>query len=247
MTSSLVVVDLYPSLLQPEGDHGNAVALVHRARLRGADAELVVLHPGDELPRADVITIGGSIDVDLPTCARLLHESGWLREQWEGGAVVLGVGGGFCVIAQSFALTDGASESTTHRAAGLLDVHVEAAPLASGPVVTAPNRALGLPSLSGYEFHAARAIRAAGVAPFAELEVGVGDRLVGQQTPSVEGAVADRVIGTWLHGPLLPRNPEVTDLMLNWLDRDLPKIAADVDELAASVRSVRIQQARLNT
>jgi CobQ-like glutamine amidotransferase family enzyme len=140
----------------------------------------------------------------------------------------------------------------TCHATGLLDAHMEPAALADGPVVTYANDALGLPPLSGYEFHHLHAIRAAPAQPLAEVEVGVGDRLVGAQGKATDGAVGDRMVGTWLHGPLLPRNPALAEMLLRWARPDLAEDAAnaalmvirEMDEMADSIRAQRMAEAR---
>ena len=71
--SGLVVLDLYPSLLQPEGDRGNPLVLAYRARRYGVEADVVTVHPGDNVPQADVVCLGGSEDADLTTAAQGLE------------------------------------------------------------------------------------------------------------------------------------------------------------------------------
>jgi len=256
MSERFVVVDLFPSLLQPEGDRGNAVMLAHRAHQHRLEAEVVTVHPGDEMPRADVVTLGGSMDADAAACARLLRDSGMLASAWASGAVVLGVGAGFCMLAHTFIDVSG----ETRNATGLLDVHMEPCALASGPVVTYANDGLSLPPLSGYEFHALHAIRASGVPPLAEVEVGVGDRLIGAAGKATDGAVGDRLVGTWLHGPVLPRNPALADMLLRWARPELaeqapghgssevtggaPSVTREMDQIADSIRAQRMAEAR---
>jgi CobQ-like glutamine amidotransferase family enzyme len=236
----LLVVDLYPSLLQPEGDHGNVIALVVRAQQYGIRARSVVVHPGDELPAADIYHLGGSQDLDLPACAERLRKDGALQAAVDRGATVLGVGAGLCVLARHFPDEKG----DECKGVGLFDVEIHAAALASGPVVTLPNKTLGLPALSGYEFHAGRAARGPGVTRLADLEIGTGDESPGPGRPATEGAVSGRVVGTWLHGPLLPRNPELADLLLGWSHPDAVSSATLDDTLARSVRERRIAEAR---
>ena len=238
----LVVADLYPSLLQPEGDRGNVVALVHRARRRGLPAEAVVVHPGDAVPDADVYCLGGSEDADAARCAQLLRSDDRWRRLVGDGAVVLGVGAGFAVLGRTFVDVDG----RTREGAGVLDVVVTAAGLAAGPALTRPNPDLGLPALSGYEFHYGRAVLGPAASPLADLEVGVGN---GGAGAAREGAVEGRVVGSWLHGPVLPRNPALADLLLGWAagDRPLGPPPADEDALAAVVRERRSAQARRPT
>lgn len=240
--AELLVVDLFPSLLQPEGDHGNAVALAARARGYGAAARCVTVHPGQEVPAADVYLLGGSEDLDLVACAAALRDSGALTRAVAAGAAVLGVGAGFTVLGREFEDATGGR----HPGAGLLDVEVTWNALADGPVITRPNENLGLPALSGYEFHRGRARRGPRAKPFAAVEVGVGD---GPASAATDGAVEGQVIGTWLHGPLLPRNPAVADLLIRWVRPSLldgsglegPPID---DALADAVRATRMAQAR---
>jgi len=238
--SELVVVDLYPSLMQPEGDHGNAVALTARARRLGLAATTVVVHPGEQVPEADVYLLGGSEDTDLAECARRVRSDAHLPESVKRGAVVFGVGAGYSVLAHSFE----DSEGDTHPGAGLLPARVQWAELASGPVVSCPDTELGLPALSGYEFHHGRARLGPGASPMFALEVGTGDGASAAGT--FDGCRADRVVGTWLHGPLLPRNPELSDVLLGWCRPDrLDDSAAGLDDtLAESVRRRRIAEAR---
>ena len=239
----LVVVDLFPSLLQPEGDHGNVVALAHRAGRRGLAADVLVVHPGQELPVADLYCLGGSEDEDAAMCGRLLAADARLRTAVENGAVVLGVGAGFAVLGGTFVDARG----RTREGAGLLDVEVGVDDLASGPVVTRPNDALGLPALSGYEYHRGRAVLGPAAAALAELEVGVGNGADGGVAH--DGAVQGRVVGSWMHGPVLPRNPGLTDLLLGWAagDRLLRPVAPEEDDLATSVRERRMGEARRPT
>lgn len=239
----VLVVDVYPSLLQPEGDHGNVVALAHRARRRGLAVDVLVVHPGDDLPPADVYCLGGSEDEDAGECARLLASEGRLARAVDQGAVVLGVGAGFAVLARTFVDVAGRQRP----GAGLLDAQLTAADLVSGPMVTRPSPGLGLPVLSGYEYHRGRATLGPAAVPLAALEVGVGNGAPGRSAG--DGAVQGRVVGTWLHGPVLPRNPALADLLLGWVvgEHRLGPPPADDDALAASVRERRVAEARRPT
>ncbi|MFZ0322774.1 MAG: glutamine amidotransferase [Actinomycetes bacterium] len=233
---TLMVVEVFPSLLQPEGDHGNVVILTDRAHRRGVDVDVLIVHPGDDLPDdAQLYLIGGSTDSDLTECARRLRSGGELTRAVAAGAAVLGVGAGYQVLSQRFDDPDG----LPHDGVGLLDVEMSHAPWAKGPVVTAPSPALGLPQLSGYEYHCSGASLGPDVLPLAALEIGVGN---GERAgANHDGAVSGRVIGTWLHGPLLPRNPEVADLLLRWVGVDVTPLD---DSAAHEARTIRIREAR---
>ncbi len=237
--AEVVAVDLFPSLLQPEGDHGNAVMIADRVRRYGGTAKVVTVHPGDEVPVADLYLLGGSEDVDLVACAEAVRGCQTMLSAVDDGAAVLGVGAGFTVLCREFVDSLG----HPHEGAGLLDVQMNWQSRADGPVISKASRSLGLPPLSGYEFHHGRAERGTKARPFVELDLGVGD---GSQSPS-DGAVQGQVIGSWLHGPLLPRNPAVADLLLRWVRPQLLDAATTGpdDSLADTVRAKRLDQARL--
>jgi CobQ-like glutamine amidotransferase family enzyme len=102
--------------------------------------------------------------------------------------------------------------------------------------VTLPGGALGMPAMSGYESHVARAELGPDATALAQLEIGVGN---GDGT---DGAVTGRVVGTWLHGPVLARNPELADTLLGWaVETPLPPLAPG---FAAAVRAQRITEDR---
>ena len=88
--------------------------------------------------------------------------------------------------------------------------------------------ALGLPTLTGYENHAGLTELGPGVRPLGRVLAGSGNGGEGR-----EGAVGGRVVGTYLHGPALARNPALADLLLSWvLGRELaPVDDGDVEQL----------------
>lgn len=234
MKDRIVVVDLYPSLLQPEGDRGNALVLAHRAQQYGVHAQVIVVHPGDDVPSADIVCIGGSADADLPIAAQRLRATGDLTRLVDLGAVVLGVGAGYVLLAHTFG--DGAGGA--HQGAGLLDVEMlDADAFVSGPVVTRPSPDQGLGQVTGYEYHGQVGQLGADAEPWLPLEIGRGDA-------GAAGASQGSVIGTWVHGPVLPRNPELADLLLRRADVAVDPAGCPEDLIAADVRGLRLAEAR---
>ena len=234
MRRRLVVVDLYPSLLQPEGDRGNALVLAHRARQYGVDAEVVVVHPGDEVPTADIVCIGGSEDGDLPIAAKRLRETDDLTRLAASGAVVFGVGAGYVLLSRSFTDPSG----VRHRGAGLLDVEMhDAGELIAGPVLTEASADLGHWPLTGYEYHFRVGALGGDATPWLSLEVGRGDA-------GAAGTWREGVIGTWIHGPVLPRNPGLADHLLRWAGVSVDPGGCPEDQMAAAVAEQRIVEAR---
>lgn len=212
MTTPTRILVLHPLLAQPQSIEGNAIVLHHRLRRRGLDATIGVHEGPGPIPAADLYLVGGVEDANLGRLADTLRTGG-LSAAVAAGAAVLAVDAGLLVIGRTFRLADGAER----EGLGLLDLASRrgTAP-AHGPVITRPNPALGLPILSGYETHVGRTTLGPGVEPLAELELGTGNG------DGRDGAIAGRVIATWLHGPATARNPELADLILERvLDREL--------------------------
>jgi CobQ-like glutamine amidotransferase family enzyme len=99
---------------------------------------------------------------------------------------------------------------------GLLDIATAkgTGPRAVGEVVGEPSDDApgALPTLTGFENHGGKTTLGPGVTPLARVIFGVGNG----DGSGTEGAVSGRVIGTYLHGPLLARNPALADLLLDW-------------------------------
>lgn len=204
--SNLSVVVLYPELLGLYADRGNGLALRHRARKRGIGVELVEVSVGDEIPEsADIYLLGGAEDAALLAAGDLIERSGGLKRAIAGGAVCMGVCAGFQLMSEVFAGPDGKQRPGL----GLLDVRCGrlAGERAVGEVVsTAADPSL---PMLGFENHQGDAVLGADARPLATVWVGVGN---GHQRQ--EGAVQGKVVGTYLHGPVLVRNPHLADELI---------------------------------
>jgi CobQ-like glutamine amidotransferase family enzyme len=232
----LLVVVAYPDLTLPQADDGNALVLAHHARARGLEVETRVVRCGETLPSADVYVIGGLEDEDMAALATWLSTGGVLSKAVGDGAAVLGVNSGYQVLGERFETPDGAA----HDGLGLLSVRSRRGEAwRDSPVVTRASDALGLPALSGYESHWGVTELGRGVDCLAEVDVGYGNG--GSDAPR-EGAVAGRVFGTYVHGPLLARNPELADYLLGLvLGRQLEPLPSSHGEAS---RRARIAEAR---
>jgi CobQ-like glutamine amidotransferase family enzyme len=212
--SAVRVALLYPELLGTYGDRGNARILVRRLAWRGVPAELVEAPWGEPAPAScDIYVLGGGEDSPQASAAAALIAEGALHRAVEGGAAVLAVCAGFQILGHSFFGPDG----TARPGLGLLDCTTarRASPRIVGEILVEPDREVGLPALSGYENHAGLTDLGAGARPLGRVEVGVGN---GDGT---EGAITGRVVGTYLHGPVLARNPALADLILSWFVGEL--------------------------
>ena len=202
---------VHPDLLGTYGDGGNGLILARRAEWRGLGVELVQATSDRPLPGADVYCLGGGEDSPQVRAAERWWPTGrWPRRVGE-GAVLLAVCAGFQIAGRSFP----GGEGEPHEGLGLLDVTTVKgdAPRAVGEVTAEAATAEGapaLPTLTGFENHAGRTSVGHGASPLARVLSGVGN---GDGT---EGAVSGRVVGTYLHGPVLARNPVLADVLLSW-------------------------------
>jgi lipid II isoglutaminyl synthase (glutamine-hydrolysing) len=211
---TISVALVYPELLGTYGDSGNAAILAQRLRWRGYEAHVLTISSADPVPEGcELYVIGGGEDLPQALAAAKLVASRALHRAVDSGAVVLAVCAGLQILGQSFVGPDG-KES---EGLGLLDcVTVRStSPRAIGEVVVQPAAewaGLGLPTLTGFENHGAVTELGVGARPVGDVQVGTGNK-----DGTLEGAVAGHVWGTYLHGPVLARNPQLADLLLSWV------------------------------
>lgn len=210
--ATLRVCALYPDLMNIYADRGNLLLLERRCRWRGIGFSLGASHLGDELDPdgADLFYIGGGQDRDQRLCALDLAER--KREALHAVAgrdgVILAVCGGYQLLGHSYQLGD-----ETLPGAGLVDLHTvrEEGPRLIGNVAIEvelePGRAQ---VLAGFENHGGRTYLGAGATPLGRVLKGHGNHGGGGH----EGVRAGGVIGTYLHGPLLPKNAWFADWLI---------------------------------
>jgi lipid II isoglutaminyl synthase (glutamine-hydrolysing) len=224
-TSAVRVALLYPELLGTYGDRGNARVLVQRLTWRGLPVELVEAPWGVPAPAScDIYVLGGGEDSPQASAAAALISEGVVHRAVEDGAAVLGICAGFQILGHSFFGPDGKARPGL----GLLDCTTarRATPRIVGEILVEANPVVGLPALSGYENHAGLTDLGAGATPLGRVDVGVGN---GDGT---EGAIGGRVVGTYLHGPVLARNPALADMILSWFAGELePLDDSEISEL----------------
>jgi CobQ-like glutamine amidotransferase family enzyme len=204
---------LFPDLLGTYGDSGNAVILARRLAWRGIRAEVLTVRSGDAVPEGcQVYVVGGGEDLPQALAARQLGPkgAGALSRAVDGGAAVLAVCAGLQILGEKFSGSDGGDVDGV----GLLDCVTRpgTGPRAVGEIVVEPQPELGLPTMTGYENHSGRTTIGSGASPVGRVRVGVGNG----DGSGCDGVWAGRVFGTYLHGPVLARNPAVADLILSW-------------------------------
>jgi len=201
---------LYPSLMNVYGDRGNIICLERRCRLRGIELEVTPLEVGDRLePDAfDLLFMGGAQDREQRLVAEdlLSLKAAPLREAVEAGVVFLGVCGGYQLAGRFYRGAEGGELV----GAGVLDLYT----LHPGPRT---RRLIGNAvaeweggTLVGFENHGGRTYLGPGVEPLARVVRGFGN----DGESGFEGARYKKAFGSYLHGPLLPKNPAFADHLL---------------------------------
>jgi lipid II isoglutaminyl synthase (glutamine-hydrolysing) len=232
------IVVVYPDLLGTYGDGGNGLILARRAEWRGHEVSLTAAPSDAPLPEADVYCLGGGEDGPQVRAARSLAEDGTLARRVRDGAVLLAVCAGYQIVGRSFPGADGAA----HEGLGLLDMTTAKSelPRAVGEVVAEADDAL-VPTITGFENHGGRTTLGASATPLATVRAGVGNG----DGSGTEGALGERMVGTYLHGPVLARNPALADLLLGWaLEVDPETFAPLDDDAATALRAERLGTGR---
>jgi len=175
--------------------------------------------------------MGGGEDLPQILAARRLRADGGLAAAARAGAVIFAVCAGYQVLGAEF----GGSEGEPVRGLEILDIRSGRGERRGvGEIVADVDPELGVPRLTGFENHQGMTMLGRAVRPLARVTVGVGN---GDGT---EGAYAGHVLGTYLHGPALVRNPGLADLLLTWAAGPLAPLGAAEENWARQLREERL-------
>lgn len=208
--TDLRVCHLYPEHLNIYADRGNIAVLRYRCERRGIAFAVAGCGPGDPLPEADLYYLGGGQDRDQVAIAGdLVARAADLRAAVAGGAAVLAVCGGYQLLGHGYRGHAGDDMPGT----GLVDLVTEAGPsrMIGNIAIRCELDRVDPRTVVGFENHAGRTHLGAGVEPLGRVLHGHGNN----GSDGGEGVRAGRVLGTYIHGPLLPKNPWLAD----WLVR----------------------------
>jgi lipid II isoglutaminyl synthase (glutamine-hydrolysing) len=232
--SALRLVWIYPDLLSTYGDRGNLLVLARRAQLRGIGVQIAQVNSDQRIPAdGDIYLLGGGEDLPQILAARRLRADGGLGRAASRGAVVFAVCAGYQIIGTEF----GGVEGEPVAGVGLADIRSGRGDRRGvGEITAEVNPELGVDMLTGFENHQGVTHRGPGVQPLGTVlngAVGNGD--------GTEGAYIGHVLGTYLHGPALVRNPSLADLLLCWAAGvALPPIDPRQEQLVADLRRERL-------
>jgi len=236
----LTIGHLYPDLLNLYGDRGNIQCMRRRLEWRGLEAEVREYTINDTIDFAslDIVLLGGGSDREqMLVCSRLRDIRRDFAEYVEDGGVVLAVCGGYQLLGHYYDTSQGRIEGLS-----LVDLYTEQGSprLISNIVLDSEHFAH---PVTGFENHGGRTYIGRNE-PFGTVRFGYGNKdHVEGETPC-EGVIYRNVIGTYLHGPLLPKNPDVCDYLLShalgrrWGVTDLEPLD-DSQELEANAYIVK--------
>ena len=199
---------LYPDYLNIYADRGNIAVLSERARLRGHELEVRAIGMRNPVPAGeiDLFYVGGGQDREQALVAQdLVTKADALRGAVEDGAAFLAVCGGYQLLGSSYRDVAGVELPGI----GLLPLHTIAGERRMiGDVLL--DCAWAGETLAGFENHAGRTKLDPGAEPLGRVIAGFGN----DGESGWEGCRVGRALGTYLHGPLLPRNPWFADWVL---------------------------------
>ena len=239
----ITVGHLYPEYLNIYADRGNINVLAERARVRSHELEVVPIGLGEPVPsgRVDLFYVGGGQDREQAlVAADLVAKGEALAEAVGGGAAFLGVCGGYQLLGRFYRDRAGSELPGI----GLLPVHTVAGERRMIGDVLLDCEWAGR-TLAGFENHAGRTHLDEGAEPLGRVLAGFGN----DGSSGSEGCRSGRVYGTYLHGPLLPRNPWFADLLLaealahrTGEAVELEPLADDLEAEAHAVAAARARQ-----
>jgi lipid II isoglutaminyl synthase (glutamine-hydrolysing) len=235
---------LYPDYLNIYADRGNIAVFARRAALRGHELEVTGLSVGDEVRPGehDLLYVGGGQDREQALIAPDLVAKGpAIEAAVDGGAALLAVCGGYQLLGRGYRGHQGDSMPGI----GLFPHETVAGERRMiGDVLLECDWAGGR-TLAGFENHAGRTRLDAGAEPLGRVVAGFGN----DGESGYEGVRVGRAIGTYLHGPLLPRNPWLGDWLLaqalaHATGGEPPELEPLADVLESEAHAVSAQRAR---
>jgi lipid II isoglutaminyl synthase (glutamine-hydrolysing) len=241
----IVVAHLFPDYLNIYADRGNMAVLARRAAWRGHDLEVRAVGVEDDvLPgEHDLYYVGGGQDREQELIAPALAAKGEaLRAAAAGGAAVLAVCGGYQLLGRFYRDQSG----DELPGVGLFPLHTVAGDRRMiGDVLLECELKPGeRQTLAGFENHAGRTFLDRGAQPLGRVVAGFGN----DGESGYEGCRVGRALGTYLHGPLLPRNPWLADWLLAQAlahrTGEVPAFEPLHDDLEAEAHQISAARAR---
>ena len=208
MKQSIHILHMFPDLLNLYGDKGNIECMRKRLMWRGIDVKVSSCTYDQQqikLDDVDIIFLGGGSDREQKiVCSALLRYKEQLKAYVENGGVLVAVCGGYQLLGKYYALPEEKIEGLD-----ILDIYTEhGSPRLIGNIVLKSDEIDG--DIIGFENHGGRTYIGSHT-PLGKVVKGFGN--TGES--GAEGVRYKNVVATYLHGPLLPKNPKLCDMILN--------------------------------
>jgi CobQ-like glutamine amidotransferase family enzyme len=203
---TLNILQLYPKDMNIYGDWGNVLTLKRRAEWQGFNVNIVDYNPGDKWPDSiDIVVGGGGQDSgQVKIHEDLMSIESKLKDLAEDDVPMLMICGLYQLFGHEFIMSDGSSLPGI----GILDIVTKAGNTRLIGNITTESKDFG--KIIGYENHSGQTHLGKNVSPLGIVTKGDGNN----STDKTEGARYRNVIGTYLHGSLLPKNPRLADWLL---------------------------------
>ncbi|HIX58730.1 MAG TPA: glutamine amidotransferase [Candidatus Blautia gallistercoris] len=220
----LTIGHLYPELLNLYGDRGNIQCLLKRCQWRGIEAEAIACEQGSSIDfsKMDIVLLGGGSDREqMLVCEKLQVIQPEFKRYVEEGGVVIAICGGYQLLGKYYKTAEG-----TMKGLDLVDLYTEQGEGRLISNIILKSDLFDMP-IVGFENHGGRTYINQNQ-PLGKVLYGSGN----DGESGYEGVVYKNVIGTYLHGPLLPKNPQLADeLILRALRRKDPDaVLAPLDD-----------------
>ena len=205
----LVLGWLYPKTMNLYGDRGNIIALGYRAEKRGININVQNIEIGDkfDFKKIDIAFFGGGQDKEQMIVARdLKNKASDIKKFYEMKKPMLAICGGYQLLGNFFQTREGKKI----HGIGIFDVNTFGSKQRMIGNVVIGSRFFSDRKLIGFENHSGRTFLANKNQALGKIIKGKGNNGV----DGTEGIVSNNFIGTYLHGPFLPKNPEVCDWLL---------------------------------
>lgn len=204
-SKSLTIVQLYPRDMNIYGDWGNTLSLARRAKAHGFEVEIIDYNPGDAFPQGDIYLGGGGQDSGQSIIQDdLLAQADTLRTLAEEGTPMLVICGLYQLFGKEFKTVGG----DTLTGIGIFNATTVGGEERLIGNIVQESEDFG--TIVGFENHSGLTHLAGDTKPLGKVTSGAGNN--GQD--GAEGARAHHVIGTYLHGSLLPKNPAISDFLI---------------------------------
>lgn len=207
MTKVINLLQLYPRDMNIYGDWGNTLTLKRRLEWRGYSVNLLEYNPGDKFPEdVDIIVGGGGQDSGQTRIGKDLLKIGpKIKQLADAGTPILVI----CGLYQQFGHFFKTKDGLTIEGIGVLDIETYGGDTRMIGNITTHSEEFG--DIVGYENHSGQTTLGLSASPLAKVIIGAGNN----DRDGHEGARYRNVIGSYMHGSLLPKNPRIADFLIS--------------------------------